>query len=253
MRAANLHLGVEETTLCKIWRMSKKKASTCFHVSRLVVEYAKVGSERRPDHALVHASNAEHEPPEPPCINNSCLTTGANATEKRFLTLLDAVSNGNVKKTPLSPDWERTCLPWPDWCHCLLEPRITLQILWTELPIRSNDISCAANWTIEVCQRSLTISDPKTLTVLLNYSDFDTRRSMSSNLDQLRSLYRGNMEQPATLPESLFYILVTFTVVGFLTISARLIQFVRLILSLFVLPGRPVYLPAPYYISIRLR
>ena len=55
------------------------------------------------------------------------------------------------------------------------------------------------------------------------------------------------MEQTSPLPESLdhwivYYVLVTFTVAGFLTISARLVQFVRLMLSLFVLPGKSVHL-----------
>ena len=69
---------------------------------------------------------------------------------------------------------------------------------------------------------------------------------MSSKLDNLGWYYRGIMEQTA-LPESLdhwivYYVLVTFTVAGLFTISARLIQFVRLMLSLFVLPGEPVSL-----------
>lgn len=69
---------------------------------------------------------------------------------------------------------------------------------------------------------------------------------MSSKLDNLGWYYRGIMEQ-TVLPESLdhwivYYVLVTFTIVGFFTISARLIHFVRLMLSLFVLPGEPVSL-----------
>ena len=69
---------------------------------------------------------------------------------------------------------------------------------------------------------------------------------MSSKLDNLGWYYRGIMEQ-TVLPESLdhwivYYVLVTFTVAGLFTISARLIQFVRLMLSLFVLPGEPVSL-----------
>lgn len=68
---------------------------------------------------------------------------------------------------------------------------------------------------------------------------------MSFKLDNLGWPYRGKMEQSATLPESLdhkiiYYALISFTVIGFLTISARLIQFVRLLLSLFVLPGEPL-------------
>lgn len=70
---------------------------------------------------------------------------------------------------------------------------------------------------------------------------------MSFKLDNLGWFYRGKMEQNAALPESLdhkivYFTLVTFTVAGFLTIFARLVQSARLILSLFVLPGRPVYL-----------
>lgn len=68
---------------------------------------------------------------------------------------------------------------------------------------------------------------------------------MSFKLDNLGWFYRGKMGQPDALPESLdhkfvYYILVTFTVVGFLAIFTRLVQFARLIFSLFVLPGRPV-------------
>lgn len=69
---------------------------------------------------------------------------------------------------------------------------------------------------------------------------------MSLKLDNLGWFYRGKMEQSAALPESLdhkivYYVLVTFTVAGFLTISARFMQFARLMLSLFILPGKPVY------------
>lgn len=68
---------------------------------------------------------------------------------------------------------------------------------------------------------------------------------MSLKLDSLASFYKGKMASSAPLPESMdhkivYYTLVTFTVAGFLTIFARLIQFARLMLSLFVLPGRPV-------------
>lgn len=69
---------------------------------------------------------------------------------------------------------------------------------------------------------------------------------MSFKLDNLGWFYRGKTEQAAAIPESLdhkivYYILVSFTVAGFLTIFARLVQFARLLLSLFILPGRPVY------------
>ena len=70
---------------------------------------------------------------------------------------------------------------------------------------------------------------------------------MFFKLDNLGWFYRGKMEQNAALPESLdhniiYYTLATFTVVGFLTIFATLVQSARLILSLFILPGTPVYL-----------
>ena len=73
---------------------------------------------------------------------------------------------------------------------------------------------------------------------------------MSFMLESLASFYREKMGSSAPLPESMdhkivYYTLVTFTVAGFLAIFARLLQFVRLILSLFVLPGRPVYFFVP--------
>lgn len=83
---------------------------------------------------------------------------------------------------------------------------------------------------------------------------------MSLKLDSLASFYKEKMASSAPLPESVdhkivYYTLVTFTVAGFLTIFARLIQFARLMLSLFVLPGRPVgILLCPHRCSsIRLR
>ena len=73
---------------------------------------------------------------------------------------------------------------------------------------------------------------------------------MSSRLDNLAWFYRGNMEQSSALSESLdhkivYYILVTCTVVGFLTIFSRIIQFARLVLSLYIFPGTPVYPSIP--------
>ena len=58
------------------------------------------------------------------------------------------------------------------------------------------------------------------------------------------------METAAESSESLdhkivYYILVTFTVAGFLTILTQFVQFARLMLSLFVLPGKPVCLSIP--------
>ena len=82
---------------------------------------------------------------------------------------------------------------------------------------------------------------------------------MSSRIDKLAWFYRGKMDQSSALPESLhhkivYYLLVTFTVVGFLTISSRLIQFTRLMLSLFIIPGKPVYSsPPPNLVLIRLK
>ena len=68
---------------------------------------------------------------------------------------------------------------------------------------------------------------------------------MSYKLDNLGWFYRGNMEPYAALPDSLdnkvsYYALLTCSVAGFLTIFAGLVQFARLILSLFILPGKPV-------------
>lgn len=73
---------------------------------------------------------------------------------------------------------------------------------------------------------------------------------MSSKLDNFAWFYRGKMEHSTALSESLdhnivYYILVASTTVGFLTIFARLIQFARLLLSLFVLPGTPVFFSIP--------
>lgn len=58
------------------------------------------------------------------------------------------------------------------------------------------------------------------------------------------------MGQSTQLPESLDhwivnYALLTFTVAGFYTIFGLFLQFARLILSLFVLPGKSVNLPVP--------
>ena len=68
---------------------------------------------------------------------------------------------------------------------------------------------------------------------------------MSYNLDNLGWFYRGKMEQYAILPSSLdnkiaYYALLVCSVAGLFTIVAGLLQFARLMLSLFVLPGRPV-------------
>ena len=68
---------------------------------------------------------------------------------------------------------------------------------------------------------------------------------MSYKLDDLGWFYREMMEPYAALPGSLdnkisHYALLTCTVAGFFTIVAGLVQLARLVLSLFVLPGRPV-------------
>lgn len=82
---------------------------------------------------------------------------------------------------------------------------------------------------------------------------------MSSKLYNLAWFYRGKMDQSTVLSESLdhkiiYFLLVTSTVAGFLTIFTKFIQFVRLMLSLFVLPGKPVYLSLPVKCSsIRLK
>ena len=68
---------------------------------------------------------------------------------------------------------------------------------------------------------------------------------MSYNLDNLGWFYRGKMGPYATLSGSLdnkfsHYALLTCTVAGFFTIFAGLVQFARLMLSLFILPGKSV-------------
>ena len=76
----------------------------------------------------------------------------------------------------------------------------------------------------------------------------DTRHfccSMAPSLDNLGSFYRGKMEQATGVQESLdykvvSYVLLTFTVVGFLAVFSRLALLARLFFSLFVLPGKPV-------------
>ena len=73
---------------------------------------------------------------------------------------------------------------------------------------------------------------------------------MSLKLDNLAAFYREKMEQSAQLPASLdhwivYYALLTFTVAGFFTIFGRLSQLARLMLSLFVLPGKSVNFSVP--------
>jgi len=68
-----------------------------------------------------------------------------------------------------------------------------------------------------------------------------------ASLDNLGWFYRGKAEQavgvPKTLDHKIIYILLaTFTVTGFFAISLQLFSFVRLLFSLFILPGKSVSL-----------
>ena len=69
---------------------------------------------------------------------------------------------------------------------------------------------------------------------------------MADQLNNLGWFYRGRIEQQFGSPDdSLFhtffyFLLATSTVTGFLFLSSRLFDFIRLIISLFVLPGIPV-------------
>ncbi len=68
---------------------------------------------------------------------------------------------------------------------------------------------------------------------------------MSSKLLNMGWYYRGRAENEMGTPESLNYqilyaLLVTFTITGFLSILFWSVRFVRLFLSLFILPGRRV-------------
>lgn len=70
---------------------------------------------------------------------------------------------------------------------------------------------------------------------------------MPLELDKLGWFYRGKGEQATGTPESLnhtivYFLLATFTVTGFFTISLYIFHFSRLILSLFILPGKSVRL-----------
>lgn len=70
---------------------------------------------------------------------------------------------------------------------------------------------------------------------------------MALELDSLGWFYRGSGEQTSNTPVSfnhriVYFLLVTFTVTGFLTISSYIFRFSRLIFSLFILPGKSVRL-----------
>lgn len=70
---------------------------------------------------------------------------------------------------------------------------------------------------------------------------------MAPSLDNLGWFYRGKVQQATGVGESLdqtiiYLCLVTFTVAGFFAIGLYVFQFIRLLLSLFVLPGKPVRL-----------
>lgn len=72
---------------------------------------------------------------------------------------------------------------------------------------------------------------------------------MADRLNNLGWFYGGKMEQQFGSPNdsvihSVFYFLTTAsTITGSIFLCARLFDFVRLILSLFVLPGTPVRPP----------
>ena len=73
---------------------------------------------------------------------------------------------------------------------------------------------------------------------------------MASNLGNLGWFYRGKMEQATGVPESLdnkivYFLFNTFAVTGFFVIALYTFQITRLMLSLFVLSGKPVQLILP--------
>lgn len=76
--------------------------------------------------------------------------------------------------------------------------------------------------------------------------------AMTERLNGLGGFYRGRMEQQFGQSESSLIntfsqvVLATSTITGFLFLCCRLFDFIRLILSLFVLPGTPVWSSLPY-------
>lgn len=68
---------------------------------------------------------------------------------------------------------------------------------------------------------------------------------MAPSLDNLGWFYRGKVEQAARMSESLdhkiiYSLLTAFTAIGFYATISTLFQLVRLLFSLFILPGKPV-------------
>ena len=68
---------------------------------------------------------------------------------------------------------------------------------------------------------------------------------MAASLHNVGWFYRGKLEQATGAPEApehkiIYFLWVSLTVIGFLTIASCVIQFIRLVFSLFILPGKPV-------------
>ena len=76
---------------------------------------------------------------------------------------------------------------------------------------------------------------------------------MADKSNELNWFYGCKMEQrfgspSESLIHSIFYfVLAVSTVTGFVFLCSRLFDFVRLILSLFVLPGIPVWFPSSFF------
>ena len=68
---------------------------------------------------------------------------------------------------------------------------------------------------------------------------------MAARLDNLGWFYRGKLEQqfggPEPLNQKMFYLLIALsTIVGFSVITWQISQFLRLLSSIFFLPGKSV-------------
>ena len=82
---------------------------------------------------------------------------------------------------------------------------------------------------------------------------------MASIFESLSWFHSGKMQPTTDVPESfdhriVYFLLVTFTVTGFLTFSLYVTHFTRLVLSLFILPGRSVCTNFPsssFYIRLK--